>query len=700
MSLSENSYCFFRVSGSRIASHQVVIFSRSRLSNSLNPQQREAAHHIGSPLLVLAGAGSGKTRVITYKIAWLLDKQKMSARNIFAVTFTNKAAREMKERVTELLGENSEVNAKGLTVSTFHSLGMQILREDIEACGRKNGFSIFDPQDSLMVVRELMRSDKDEDGLVERVRSQISSWKNQLINPQQAEQSAMTNATQVAAAKIYQEYERYLQACNAVDLDDLIYLPNILFAKFANILLKWQQRVQYLLVDEYQDTNASQYQLVKYLVGDTGGLTAVGDDDQSIYAWRGAQPENLVQLQTDFPDLKLVKLEQNYRSMGRILELANHLIANNPRPFEKRLWSELGYGEPIQIIHAKDDEHEAEKVVAGIMQHKFRQQTEYGDYAILYRGNHQSRVLEQKLREMHIPYYLSGGLSFFERSEIKDLMAYMRLITNHDDDNAFVRAINTPRRGIGAGALEKLGEIAAEQGFSLFAAASSEHIHNKLSPKQQAPVNQFIHWLEGISERIEFSNPIEMIRDILDDIDYRLWVEKQSASPEQAEARWNNVEDLIKWVGKIVQNDPQKDLTDVVATISLMGILERNEDDENKNVVSLMTMHAAKGLEFPYVYIVGVEEEILPHRTSIEDDMVEEERRLFYVGITRAQRDLTLSFANARKRYGEIIDCLPSRFIDELDKQHVVWEEELNQSPEQQEATSSAHLEAMRAMLK
>ena len=649
-------------------------------------------------MLVLAGAGSGKTRVITYKIAWLLDRLQVDPRNVFAVTFTNKAAREMKQRVNELLGAD---NTSGLTISTFHRLGMSILREEIKASGRKPGFSIFDPQDSLFVIRELLKADLDDNSLVDRVRNQISSWKNELISPEQAGKLAMTNPTEVAAAAVYAEYQRYLQACNAVDLDDLLYLPNELLRKFDNLRLRWQQRVAFLLVDEYQDTNAAQYQLVKTLVADSQGkgLTAVGDDDQSIYAWRGAQPENLSQLQQDFPDLSLVKLEQNYRSMGRILELANHVIRNNPRPFEKQLWSDLGFGDPVTIIAAENDEREAEKVVAGLMQHRFQHQTAYSDYAILYRGNHQSRMLEQKLREMHIPYYLSGGLSFFERSEIKDVMAYLRLVTNPADDNAFIRAINTPRRGIGAGALEALANTAREEECSLFHAISSTRLHDHLTPTRQAPLWQFQHWLSGMAEQAISDMPVAVINRLLEEVAYQDWIVKQSASPEQAEVRWQNVEELMKWIRSIAQKAPTRDLADVVAAISLMGILDKEDEDDQSNVVSLMTLHAAKGLEFPFVTIVGLEEEILPHRTSIEDDMVEEERRLFYVGITRAQRELTLSYASQRKRYGEIIECQPSRFLDELDPQHIVWEAKLAKDPVKREEVGQAHLSAMRALL-
>ena len=604
----------------------------------------------------------------------------------------------MKERVTELLDSDT---TQGLTVSTFHSLGMAILREEVDASGRKPGFSIFDPADSLFVVRELLKADLDDNGLVDRVRNQISSWKNELVSPDQAMSLAMTNPTEAAAAKVYADYERYLQACNAVDLDDMLYLPNVILKKFDNVRIKWQSRVRYLLVDEYQDTNAAQYRLVKTLVAGTEGrgLTAVGDDDQSIYAWRGAQPENLVQLKEDFPTLELVKLEQNYRSMGRILALANHVIQNNPRPFEKTLWSELGFGDPITVISADNDEREAEKVVAALMQHRFQHQTPYGDYAILYRGNHQSRMLEQKLREMHIPYYLSGGLSFFDRSEIKDVMAYLRLVTNPKDDNAFIRAINTPRRGIGAGSLEALAEAARKESCCLYEAISSPSIHDSLSPSRQGPVRQFEHWLSGMMERAESDPPMRVVDDLLNDIGYQDWIVKQSASPEQAEMRWRNVEDLLKWMKSIAAKGESKTLADVVSVVSLMGILEKSEDDNNDNVVSLMTLHASKGLEFPHVTIVGLEEEILPHRTSIEDDMVEEERRLFYVGITRAQRELTLSYANQRKRYGDVIECTPSRFLDELDEQHIVWEEKLAKDPERQEEVGQTHLAAMKALL-
>ena len=454
-----------------------------------------------------------------------------------------------------------------------------------------------------------------------------------------------------------------------------------------------------MLVDEYQDTNLSQYQLVKTLVAKRAGagLTAVGDDDQSIYAWRGAQPENFVQLQHDLSDLKLVKLEQNYRSMGRILALANHLIQHNPRPFDKSLWSELGQGEPILIVPAENEEREAEKTVSALMQHRFQNQWPYKNYAILYRGNHQSRVLEKKLREMHIPYYLSGGQSFFDRSEIKDLMSYLRLIVNPADDTAFIRAIGVPRRGVGASTLEALAKASRKFECGLFQAIDNPMLDDFISPSRQGALRQFSYWVSGIQQLFLEKSPPAIVQQILQDIDYQRWLTKQSASPEQAQARWGNVEELQSWIQSMSKKSDDCTLEDIVASVSLMDLLDDDEPDRDQ--VSLMTLHASKGLEFPYVSIVGLEEEILPHRSSIEEDMVEEERRLLYVGLTRAQQTLTLSYARQRQRYGEKLDCSPSRFLEELDEQHIVWEDKLNQDPEHKKEVGNAHLATIRALL-
>ena len=663
----------------------------------LNPQQNAAVKHIDRPLLVLAGAGSGKTRVITQKIIWLIQEQNISAKSIYAVTFTNKAAREMKARVAESLDKQE---AKGLTVSTFHSLGLQILKQEITALGLNAGFSIFDPNDSQLVIKELMRQDFDvDDELISGVRYLISKWKNDMVGVGQAQQMSMTDPMQVTASRVYEAYEHHLQACNAVDLDDLIKRPIDLFRSQSDVLTKWREKIQFLLVDEYQDTNAAQYAMVRLLVGDGQGLTAVGDDDQSIYGWRGAQPDNLLQLNKDFADLELVKLEQNYRSMGRILHTANHLIQNNQRPFEKHLWSELGFGEPIRVLASLTESQEAEKVVADLMSHKFQSDSSYGDYAILYRGNHQARAFETRLREMQIPYYLSGGLSFFERAEIKDVMAYLRILTNSKDDNAFVRCINTPRRGIGASSIEKLGGVAKSAGVSLFEAITEPKLQDELSQKRIAPLRAFAGWIADCQLEEESQGPVQVVSNVLEHIAYQDYLQESSKSPEQAEMRWKNVMDLVSWVKRMYEKDDSRTLQDIVANMALMGILDKNEDEQNSDQVSLMTLHASKGLEFPYVYIVGLEEGLLPHKVSIEEGGIEEERRLFYVGITRARRELALSYAKQRQRFGELLHCEPSRFLEELDQDHLDWQDKESQSPEQELAAGRANIAALKAML-
>ncbi|MDH5453969.1 MAG: UvrD-helicase domain-containing protein, partial [Paracoccaceae bacterium] len=405
--------------------------------NDLNPRQREAVRHLDGPLLVLAGAGSGKTRVITAKIAHLIEHAGVSARHITAVTFTNKAAREMKGRVGRLLGADA---GRGLSISTFHTLGLNILRRELSAAGLRAGFSIFDEQDVEQLLRELSKKNEADKDTLQRARRQISAWKNDLIDPEAAMARADSDFDAFHAA-LYAAYQRALRVYNAVDFDDLILLPVSLLRTAPELRERWQNRIRYLLVDEYQDTNGAQYELVKLLAGVRAALTVVGDDDQSIYAWRGARPENLVRLREDFPRLHVIKLEQNYRSTGRILHAANTLIANNEHVFEKKLWSQLGPGDPLRVVNCRDEEDEAERVVSEIIQHRFNASAPYSSFAILYRGNHQARPFEKALRTQNIPYFLSGGTSFFARSEVKDVVAYLRLLVNPDDDSAFLRVI-------------------------------------------------------------------------------------------------------------------------------------------------------------------------------------------------------------------------------------------------------------------
>ncbi len=423
----------------------------------LNPRQDEAVKYVSGPCLVLAGAGSGKTRVITNKIAYLVQQCGYKARNIAAVTFTNKAAREMKERVGQTLGK---AESRGLMVSTFHTLGLNIIRREYKQLGLKAGFSLFDDQDQLALLKELTEKQLDGDkDLLRQLTSTISNWKNDMLSPDQAKAQALGEQQQLFAF-CYEMYQKQMQAYNALDFDDLILMPVLLLRANEEVRQRWRNRIRYLLVDEYQDTNSSQYELVKLLVGERGRLTVVGDDDQSIYSWRGAKPQNLVLLGQDFPNLRLIKLEQNYRSTSRILRAANILIANNPHVYDKSLFSEIPDGEKLKVILANNEDHEAEKVTAEIIAHKFLNRTEYRDYAILYRGNHQSRLIEKSLMQNRVPYKLSGGTSFFARAEIKDIMAYLRVLVNPDDDNAFLRIVNTPRREIGPATLEKLGSYA------------------------------------------------------------------------------------------------------------------------------------------------------------------------------------------------------------------------------------------------
>lgn len=660
---------------------------------SLNPRQREAVEYMAGPVLVLAGAGSGKTRVITYKIAELIRTHGLDARHIAAVTFTNKAAREMKARISGLLSADV---AKGLRISTFHTLGLNIIRRELSTLGYRKGFSIYDDQDSMSVLTELSRGENED--RIRQYRNQISRWKSACIDHKDAQRLA-DEPLQSHAAGLYEAYDRHLQACNAVDFDDLIFMPVRLFRNNDKVLQRWRSNIRYLLVDEYQDTNSTQYELVRQLVGDRGCLTVVGDDDQSIYAWRGAQPENLALLAKDYQSLKLIKLEQNYRSMGCILKAANQLISNNPHVFEKALWSELGFGEPIQVIRAANEEREAEKVVNRLMHHKFTKLTKYGDYAILYRGNHQSRLFERALREFNIPYYLSGGTSFFAYTEIKDIMGYLRILSNPDDDNAMLRIINTPRREIGPGTVEKLVAFSHQRNFSLYAACHDADLDEHLSTRALRKVREFGDWLARMSYLTESEPPLKVVKQLLLEIDYQQWLQDSCVDEKAAERRMDNVMELVEWLDRLTKRPSMNDATlgDLVARLTLLDILDRDDEQEGDHV-HLMTLHAAKGLEFPHVYMVGMEEDILPHRVSVEEGNIEEERRLAYVGITRAQRTLTFSYAARRKRFGEMIECEPSRFLDEL-PDDVIIREGQNEDPEATRAEGAATLDGLRAML-
>ncbi len=662
----------------------------------LNPRQLEAVRYVGGPLLVLAGAGSGKTRVIARKIAHLVRECGLAPRHIAAVTFTNKAAREMKARVASALQGRE---GRGLTISTFHTLGLDILRRDHARAELRRGFSLFDPQDAEAIIKEHLRGRRQDDALTPAaVQARISAWKNALVEPATALSHAEDDFD-ADLARLYADYQRSLHAYNAVDFDDLIRLPARLFAAQPDLLEAWQSRLRYLLVDEYQDTNGAQYELVRRLVGPRGALTVVGDDDQSIYAWRGARPENLARLKEDFPTLKVVMLEQNYRSSGRILGLANALIAHNTHLFEKRLWCAHGEGERPRVITCRDEAHEAERVVSEILHRRFADKANYGDFAILYRGNHQARLFEQALREHDIPYFLSGGTSFFARAEIKDVMAYMRLLANPEDDAAFLRIVNTPRREIGPNTLEKLAGYARERGVPLLRACGELGLGQHLERRPRERLEQFAAWLDTHA-RHAVSEPVAAVRALVEGMNYAAWLKENASSLPVAERRLENVHDLLNWLEALGKGENEgKSLQDRVGHLSLMDVLQRQEEEEGGDRVALMTLHAAKGLEFPHVMLVGMEEELLPHRVSIEDDSIEEERRLAYVGITRAREHLTFTLAKRRKRFGEMVQVQPSRFLEELPESGLDWDTRRVANAEENRARGTAHLAGLKGLL-
>lgn len=646
-------------------------------ASQLNNKQEEAMKYTQGPLLVLAGAGSGKTSVITRKIAYLVQHCRIPAHRITAMTFTNKAAREMKERVTKLL---SREEAKGLSVSTFHTFGLNLLRLELKNLPLKANFSILDADDCKRILMDLMHRDNlsgaESKELIAKAMKKISDWKNDLILPEQAHSTCET-PEDVQFAHLYQLYERNLRAYNAVDFDDLIVMPTRLLQENAEVRDKWQNRVRYLLVDEYQDTNTAQYILVKLLVGVMGQFTAVGDDDQSIYAWRGAKPENMALLKQDFPNLHIIKLEQNYRSTSRILKAANCVIQNNPHIFDKKLWSDKGHGEVIRIITCRNDDDEAERVVKDLLTHKLMNGKNWKDYAVLYRGNFQARVLETQLRQMQIPYKLSGGTSFFARAEIKDVMSYLRLIINPEDDSAFLRIINTPKRAIGPVTLEKLGLFSQENNLSLLGASADQRLSMVLPKKAETQLHEFADFIATFTrELLEDDEPVPKVRQMMNEAGYMDYVREQSATPAQEKSKLDNIKNLFTSIQNLInraEDVDEKNIESVIRKLVLLDLLEQQQEEEDTDKVNLLTLHAAKGLEFPYVYIMGLEEELLPHKNSIAAETIEEERRLMYVGITRARQGLTLTLAEQRKNGGQMKQMTPSRFLDELPQDELEW---------------------------
>jgi len=656
------------------------------MSAGLNFAQLEAVNHLAGPCLVLAGAGSGKTRVITHKIARLIQAG-LVANRIAAITFTNKAAAEMRERARQLVGKP----AKDVLICTFHSLGVRLLREDGAVLGLKSQFSILDSDDITSIL-------KDCGGTTDAATARgwqwtISSWKGAGLTAEQALAQARDENERVIAL-VMAKYQERLSAYQSVDFDDLIALPLKLLQQHEEVRAKWQKKLGHVLVDEYQDTNATQYELLKLLVGENGRFTAVGDDDQSIYGWRGATLDNLKRLPQDFPALKVVKLEQNYRSTSAILRAANNVIGPNPKLFPKTLWSELGEGEPVRVQACDNEDHEAERAVARIQSIRAgsvaagttgAKYKAFKDFAILYRANHQARALETALRKAQIPYKVSGGTSFFDRAEIKDLCAWLRLLVNNDDDPAFLRAVTTPKRGIGHQTLASLGAFATQYKLSLFEALFSHSLPAALPQRALHGLHEFGRYVNDLEHRARHTTGHEaaktFLTDWLKDIGYEQFLLDSEESDKVAAARWGNVMDFCDWVaqrcggqiddtGGITTEREPKTMLEVAQTIALISTISEREQDQD--VVTLSTLHASKGLEWPHVVLAGVNEGLLPFKPDEDDNAdalalrIQEERRLMYVGITRAQHTLVVSWLKRRKKGREMVPGQPSRFIEEM----------------------------------
>jgi ATP-dependent DNA helicase Rep len=622
--------------------------------HGLNPPQRQAVLHVDGPLLVLAGAGSGKTRVIVEKIAHLVACGRMPARRIAAITFTNKSAREMRERVARRIKGDA---AEGLTVCTFHALGLKILQIDHAKLGLKRGFSIFDGDDSSAQLKDLLPPGSKPDA-VDAAKSLISRAKNAGLSPEQALAAAQSVREREAAA-LYARYQARLSTFNAVDFDDLIRLPVQLLESDEDCVAAWRERIGYLLVDECQDTNDAQYRLLKALAGPRGDFTCVGDDDQSIYAWRGANPDNLLQLGSDYPALTIVKLEQNYRCSNRVLRAANALIAHNPHEHPKTLWSDQADGERIRIWECKDTAHEAEKVADQIHFLNQTRQAPWSDFCILFRGNHQSRVLEKALQLLRVPYHLTGGTAFLDRGEVKDAMAWLRLVANPDDDAAFLRAVQSPKREVGATTLAKLAELAQHAQQPMARAVESVGLLKQLPPRAANALSGFVDILRTLRGEAMRLPPAELVRKLNERSGLLAMVRAQCKDEATFQRRRANLDELADWFDGPKTSGPGE----LAAALALLSHADKGDAG---NQVRLMSLHGAKGLEFRYVFIVGVVDGNLPHEASIDEGRIDEERRLLYVGITRAKEQLWLSHAREATRWGERQRNLPSRFLDEL----------------------------------
>jgi ATP-dependent DNA helicase Rep len=659
----------------------------------LNPQQHAAVEYCDGPLLVLAGAGSGKTRVITEKISHLISRRHLAAEKIAAITFTNKAAKEMRERVGRLISDQS---AKALTVCTFHALGLKFLQIEHERAQLRRGFSVLDADDSANMLKELSpKGVKPE--VIQGIRNLVGKAKNGGLTPEEA-MAAARSPREIEAATIYDLYQQRLAAFNAVDFDDLIRLPLRILETDDDARAVWQERLRYLLVDEYQDTNDAQYRLLKAIAGPKARFTCVGDDDQSIYAWRGANPENIDQLGRDFTDLRVIKLEQNYRCAKRILRAANQLIANNPHVHDKKLWSDHVEGPPIRVLECKDNDHEAERIaaIASSLHEKYKEKgARWDDFCILYRGNFQARVLEKALRLAKVPYHLSGALSFLDRAEVKDILCYLRLLTNPTDDAAFLRVVNVPKREIGSTSLEKLGQMAQTRNASLLEATRSDTVLKTISSRPASALANFSRLMDELRSDANHLSAADLVQTIIEKTGYGAQIVASTPDEVLRERRLGNLRELADWFRAMSKDGGRTG--DIAAQLALLSHADR---DDPGNALRMMTLHSAKGLEFRFVFIVGCEDGTLPHEGAIDEGRLDEERRLMYVGITRAKEMLTLSFSARSRKYGEVLSNDPSRFLEELPQDDLHWDgKDPEADAEVKMETAATHMARIRAML-
>ncbi|HEY5974855.1 MAG TPA: UvrD-helicase domain-containing protein [Geobacteraceae bacterium] len=642
--------------------------------STLNPEQRQAVKHTEGPLLVLAGAGSGKTRVITCRIAYLLGEKKVPAERILAVTFTNKAAQEMQERLTELVGRGQ---AKGVLIATFHSLGVRLLRKEIKRLGYKGNFTIYDTSDQLGLIRQALR----EAGVdvkqfpPEAVLWKISAAKNALIPPDRFE-PRYGDETELVAARIYARYQKLLKGCNAVDFDDIIMLTVRLLQEDAEVLARWQGAFSYLMVDEYQDTNPSQYLLISLLAAGTRNLCVVGDDDQSIYGWRGADVRKILAFEEDYPGCRVIKLEQNYRSTGNILAAANQVIRNNPVRKAKTLWTDSGPGRPIDLIVTADEEEEATTVVERLQTERFKHDLTYGDFCILYRTNAQSRAFEEQLRFADVPYVLIGGMQFYERKEVKDTIAWLKAIANQRDEQALLRIVNFPRRGIGEGSVTRINQWSMEQECSLYEALGRVGEIDGIPPVIRGKVLAFHELLTAeVARFAKASQLAPLARELFSRLGIEAELYRTIEDRATARRKVENVEQIVNSLASFEERTPGTTLAVFLEKVALMDedrFSGKDKKEHGQDAVTLMSLHSSKGLEFPFVFLVGLEEEILPHKRSIADGgTIDEERRLCYVGITRARRHLTITRCLTRKKYGTTEERQPSRFLAEIPEELV-----------------------------